>query len=220
MNKVYLNGIEIEKYDDLKQFKLTIYGDNNVIYLNDFNGNALVYIYIDGNNCEFSFGKNNTVRNDIGINFWDTTPLKPFGGKIIIGDNNFFNGSNISFISPLNSQIVIGNGNLFAGDLLFWGRNDHIMYDLRSKKRLNVDHDIIIGDSNWICQKCSFLPGGQILNNNVVGFGSLVNKKIKTSNCLIAGVPVKIKKRRINWSRSSDINLVDFENCLNVKDKG
>ena len=217
MNKIYLNNVLVKEYENLKQFKLTINGDNNVLKLYDFEGPALVYIYIDGDYNKFKFGKNNIVRNDLSINYWRTADQRPLNSEIIIGNNNFFNGSSIVFIAPLTKSLKIGNGNLFAGNICFWARNDHIIYDCKTKKRLNDDQNIIVGNNNWICQNVSFLPGGKIKNNSIVAYGSLVNKGIKESHVLLAGTPVNIKKSGVNWSRASKIENVDFKNNLNVK---
>ena len=81
------------------------------------------------------------------------------GSNVEIGNNNFFNGSNIVIISPLNTSLKIGNGNLIAGNITFWARNDHVIYDIKSRKRLNYDRNIIIGNENWIGQNSTFLPG-------------------------------------------------------------
>lgn len=218
-NKIYINGKRVFKLPKESKFYLNINGKNNKIKLNDFNGNGNVYINLTGENCTFSFGKYNVVNNDLVFNYLATCTSNLINSKICIGDNNLFNGTNNLFIAPINTKIVIGNGNMFAGNITFWGRNDHIIYDLNTKKRLNVDEDIIIGDNNWICQNVSFLPGGQIDNNNVVGYGSLVNRKLRTSNSLIAGVPIEIKRENINWSRAANYENIDFENCLNVKER-
>lgn len=217
MNKVYLNGKIIESYSDLLQFRITINGDNNELFLNDFEGNAIVYISIDGNNSKFSLGKNNIIKNDLSINFWNTADQQVDGSAIEIGNNNFFNGSNIVIISPINTSVLIGDGNLFAGNITVWGRNDHIIYNKFTKKRLNYDKNIVIGNSNWIGNNVTFLPGGCIPNYSVVGFGSLVNKSIKKDNSLIAGIPVKIKRKNICWSRASLEKNIDFENYIDIK---
>lgn len=216
MNKVYLNGKLLNDYTNLKQFKITINGNNNELILNDFDGSAIVYISIDGDNSKFSLGHSNIIKNDLSVNFWSTADQKVNGSIIEIGNNNFFNGSNIVLISPINTRLSIGNGNLFAGSINIWARNDHIIYDLKKSSRINNDKNIYIGDNNWIGQNVTFLPGGIINNNSVIGWGSLINKNIKKSNVLIAGIPAKIEKNKINWSRASLMKNVDFENNLNI----
>lgn len=218
MNKIYFNGKEITDLNELMQFRITLKGDNNTININSFSGPAIIYVYIEGDFCTFNFGKDNIVNNDIGINFWGAPGNKPNNSEIIIGNNNYFNGSNITIISPLNTKIIIGDSNLFAGSLIFWGRNDHIIYDIKTRKRLNQDRDIIIGNNNWICQEVKFLPGANIGDNNVIGFGSLINKAFNKDNTLIAGKPAKVKKKKINWSRSSNYDLIDFENNIKIKE--
>lgn len=217
MNKVYLNNLLVEDYSGLRQYRITFKGDNNIIYINDFEGNALVYISIDGDNNKFIFGENNIVKNDLSINFWATADDKPSGSEILIGNSNFFNGTNIVFISPLHTKIIVGNGNLFAGNITFWGRNDHIIYDLKHRKRRNNDKDIIIENENWIAQNSCFLPGSCIGSNCVIGYNSLINKNLSKNHVLIAGAPGKIKAKNINWSRASKIENIDFDNNIIIK---
>lgn len=216
MNKIFLNDDLISDYSNLKQYSLTINGDNNTLKLNDFEGNARVYISVDGDNSIFEIGKGNTIKNDLSINYWNTADQRVNGSCIKIGDNNFFNGSNNVIIAPLNTKVVIGSGNLFAGSIMIWARNDHIIYDLKTKKRLNIDRDIIIGDNNWIGQNTTVLPGGSLCDNSVVGYGTLLNKRIKKSNVLVAGVPAEIKRKKINWSRASLYDNIDFDKNLNI----
>lgn len=216
MNKIYLNNEEVLNYVELKQFRLTINGDDNELFLNNFEGDAIIYISIDGNNNRFKIGTNNIIKNDLSINFWNVADREVNGSNVEIGNNNFFNGSNIVIISPLNTTLKIGNGNLIAGNITFWARNDHVIYDIKSRKRLNYDRNIIIGNENWIGQNATFLPGAEIMNNTVIGYGTLVNKKIRKNNVLIAGVPAKIKRKNINWSRASNENNIDFQNNLNI----
>lgn len=218
MNKIYYKNRLVKDTTDIEGFVLNIAGDNHIIKLNPFAGGGIVYVSLAGEGCEFSFGRNNQVNNDIGVSFWNTSTSVPNKSIVSIGDNNFFNGSNISIIAPLNTKIIIGDGNLFAGSITFWGRNDHIIYDVKTKARLNNDKDIIIGDSNWICQNVTFLPKGQIGNNNVVAWGSIVNNPIYKNNAIIAGAPAKVRKKGINWSRSTDYNRIDFENNNKVKE--
>lgn len=143
-------------------------------------------------------------------------------GKIYLyleGNNNFFNGQNNKIISPITTNLHIGNGNLFASDITIWGRNDHVIYDIDTGEQLNGDKQIYIGDNNWVCNNVSFLPGGIIKNNCVVGYGTLLNKEFCQNNVLIAGAPPKVRRENINWSVSSDIDRIDKNNNLKIKEK-
>ena len=44
--------------------------------------------------------------------------------------------------------------------------------------------------------KCAIIP-----NDCVVGTGAVVTKKFDKSNCVIAGVPAKVVKENISWSK-------------------
>lgn len=216
MSKVYLNGVLLENFENLEKYRISINGINNELELNDFEGNAIIYISIDGSNCKFCIGKNNIVKNDLSINFWNVADQQVNGAIIKIGDDNFFNGSGNVIISPVNTKVEIGSRNLLAGSITIWGRNDHAIYDIRNGKKLNNDRNIMIGNDNWIGQNVTFLPGGSLINNCVVGYGTLVNKRFDKNNVLIAGVPAKIKRKHINWSRASLEKNIDYENNLKI----
>lgn len=219
MNRVFLDGKRIRNYRDLEQYDITMLGDDNCLELSSFEGVGRIHIYMTGTNNVFKFGKGNVVNNDMNINYWDGPNKKPCGSQIIIGDGNYFNGSNNGFIAPLTTKIRIGEGNLFAGSIKIWGRNDHIIYDIKNKARLNNDEDIDLGSNNWICENVTILPGAKIGKNSVVALGSILNKKIKQDNVLVAGVPAQIKKESINWSRACNYDDIDFDNNLNIKGK-
>ena len=219
MNKVYLDGERVRDFESLEQFKITMSGQDNVVELHSFEGRGEIFVYMTGTNNRLLFGKGNVVNNSIGINFWSAPNIEPHGSEIVIGDYNYFNGSGNSIIGPLTTKIKIGNRNLFAGNIVIWGRNDHIIYDVETRKRLNVDKDIDLGSSNWICEKVTVLPGASLGKNSVLGLGSVLNKPIKKNNVLIAGVPATIKKERINWSRACNYDEIDFNNNNNIKRK-
>ena len=220
MNRVFLDGKRVREVETIRQFIITLKGNDNTLELHSFKGNGKVYIYMSGSNNMFKFGVGNIVNNDIGINYWSTPNVLPTNSQILIGDGNYFNGSGNSIIGPLSTKIVIGNGNLFAGHIKIWGRNDHIIYDAKTKKRLNEDSDVVLGSSNWICECSTILPGAKLGNYSVLALGSILNKPINKDNVLVAGVPAVIKKEGINWSRACNYDEIDYENNTNLKEKG
>lgn len=50
----------------------------------------------------------------------------------------------------------------------------------------------------YLFSKCSLIS-----DNSVVGFGSVVTKKFKDSNVILAEVPARVVKCNINWDRCS-----------------
>lgn len=64
---------------------------------------------------------------------------------------------------------------------------------------INVNSPIIIGDHVWIGCRTTILKGSKIADNTVVAATSTVCNTFEASNCLIAGVPAKVKKKNIKW---------------------
>ena len=212
MNKIFLDGKRVWDINNLEQFDVKMLGDDNRLDLTSFVGSGKIYIYISGHDNVFSFGKNNVVNNDMGINYWNSFKKEPCGSRIVIGDNNYFNGSGNSIIAPLTTELKIGDGNMFAGHIKVWGRNDHIIYDKSSRKRLNNDCDINLGSNNWICEGVKILPGAGLKQGSVLALGSILNSRIEKSNVLIAGVPARVKREGIAWSRACNYEDIDFNN--------
>jgi acetyltransferase-like isoleucine patch superfamily enzyme len=102
--------------------------------------------------------------------------------------------------------LAFGSYNLVASNVIFRGRNDHAMYDLKTKKVLNNEERLVIGDNNWICDNVQLMPKANIKNGNVIALGSIVNKKLKCSNSLIAGIPAVVKKEGIGWNISANLD--------------
>jgi acetyltransferase-like isoleucine patch superfamily enzyme len=217
-NKIYLNNKLILSKDLPQNIIIEFAGNNNKIYLNKFKGNGKLIIYMQANNSKFIIGKGNVINNDLVFSYWNTNSILTNKAIVKIGNGNFFNGEKIHIIAPLNKKLIIGDYNLFAGNITIWGRNDHIIYDKKSKERLNIDKNIIINNRNWICEFVKILPGAMIENNCIVALGTILNKQFKESNCLIAGIPGIIKRENVSWSRSSCINNIDYNNPINIKE--
>ncbi len=209
-NEIYMNDERVFSRKDIGNFVINIDGSNanHKIYLHSTKGTGKIFINFSGIKNIFRIGKNNTVRNDLLIEYWGCHPnIYPENVAIEVGNNNYFNGEKIKFISPIENGkfIKIGDYNLFAGYITFRGRNDHIIYNIDTKERVNLDDNIILGNNIWICDSVIMLPKTNIKGNVVIGEHSLVNKTFNKKNILIAGIPAEIKKENIMWH----INLDD-----------
>lgn len=67
-------------------------------------------------------------------------------------------------------------------------------------KASKVKNPINIGDHVWVAADCTILPGSQISNGSVIAANSVVcGIRMDQDDCLIAGVPARVKKTDVNW---------------------
>ena len=216
--------LKIEEFDDIQGFNNNIFvidennnkqklckkipnliirilGDNNQIILGEnliINGS--VNININGNNININIGNNVKVNKNIYFSFFPEVGSVPDGSTLAIGDDCLFNGECITFgFGEANTHIKIGKDCLFAGGIKFVTSDDHTIYDINTKKRLNNPGDIIIGNHCWICADVTVLNNTEISDNSVIGTKSVVTKKFLEPNLMLAGVPAKVRKENINW---------------------
>lgn len=117
------------------------------------------------------------------------------GGILVLG-NNF--SSNYGLVISCEKGISFGNDCLLGWKCVFIDGDGHDVFDSNQNK-LNTAKGIIIGNHVWISAQTTFLKGTKISDNSVVGFGSLCLKEYEDSNCLLVGIPAKVRKRNINW---------------------
>ena len=142
-------------------------------------------------------------------------PGQNSSGKCIIDEGNLFNG-NLSIFVPLSEDKSVTNGkhNLFASDIRIAAATEHLVYDINTKEKFNIEQGVEIGDKNWIGTEVLFLNKAACSNNSVIGARSVVTKKIDEPNVLIAGNPAKIRKRNISWHRCLDESYLHTDNPL------
>ena len=194
-NQIFVNGAKINDISEhitFDGYDIHFYGggNGNDLYLNPIKGLGKVWISVWGCNNTFKFGVNNIVNCQMSINFWGVTDKMPVRTLVEIGNENYFNGEKFQIICPVeeNRKIHIGDSNLFANNVLFRGRNDHAVFDLKSLNRLNEDTDLILGNKNWVCENVLFLPRSNVLNGCVISERTLINpgfhvaKSVKLEN--------------------------------------
>ena len=79
--------------------------------------------------------------------------------------------------------------------------DSHSIIQNDTNERINFSNSIEIGNHCWICAKATILKGVNIKDNCIIGNGCIVTKSFNQSNCIISGIPGKIVKENINWSR-------------------
>lgn len=106
-----------------------------------------------------------------------------FGENVFVNHGCYFmDGNNIHF----------GN-NVFIGPYCGFYTANHHMSAKERNKGLEKALPIYVGDDCWFGANVSVLPGVKIGKGCVIAAGSVVNSDIP-DNCMVAGVPAKIKK--------------------------
>ncbi len=157
-------------------------------FIDALSGNIRIYIAAD--KVSIKIGK---VRGRYDLSLWRDT-------SITIGDYTTCNGARIV---GHNSSIVIGDDCLLSDEIIIQSADQHGIIDLKKGRIVNGEKtSVVIGDHVWIGRRSSILYGTKIGSGSIVGFGTLTNKEYK-SNSLIVGVPGKVAKSEITWSRST-----------------
>ena len=153
------------------------------------------------NNCNIKItGNNNKIvlENDIyadKCNFCieDSDNLIKIGcGTRIFGD--------CEFAAMEGTKIVLGEGCLISSNTVFRTGDSHSVLDLCGN-RINQSKDIFIGNRIWLGQRAVVLKGAKISDDCVVSMGAIVTKEFTETNAVLAGVPAKIVKNGISWSK-------------------
>lgn len=166
----------------IKKLKILLYFTivNNQIYFFDKLRSYLFRV----------FAKNKNIKG-----------LLILSGVFVEGYPNLYLGDRVSinqncFISCYGG-LTIGN-DVSIGHSVSILTTDHVFSDLDIpiKKQSLVYKEVIIGDDVYIGAKATILAGVTIPRGTVVGAGSVVTKSFTEENCIIAGVPAKLIKKR------------------------
>lgn len=165
-------------------------GDNNVLEINK----CCVF-----KNCSFYFyGSNNTIQigedcrgNNAEFHIEDSS------NNIIVGERTVFSGK-IHLACIEGTKIEIGNDCLFSSEIIFRTGDSHSILNLDGK-RINKSKNIIIKNHVWIGHRVTINKGVIISDNSIVGSGAIVTRPFIENNVIIAGVPGKIIKDKVDW---------------------
>lgn len=214
-NKVFFNSKRVYNLGKNKNIVLNITGKNNVIKLNKILGLGKLVIELPNvEGSSIQIGRNNHIGRTLTL-VAHNTPKKKSKGGIFIDSNNIFNG-HCTIVAPTdeNKMVKIGSCNLFATDINIIGAQDHLVFDINTKRVLNVEGNLEIGDKIWIGKCVTILSKAKIPSNSVVAMNSIVTKKFDKTNILLAGIPASIKKENIFWNINNDDSYLYTDNPL------
>ena len=139
-----------------------------------------------GESCSFCIEGNNSV--------------------IEIGDGCSFNCRIHLHVQEDNVGIYMGKDCMLSNNIIIRTSDAHPIYDNITNDRINPAKSVYIGNHVWIAPDSKIFKGAKIGNNSIVGSNSLVTKDVP-EDCLVVGMPAKIVKYQVSWSRDRIINV-------------
>lgn len=103
-------------------------------------------------------------------------------------------------VASEGADVSIGEDCMLASGIEIRTDDSHPIYDVRTQERVNLARSIHIGDHVWIGKFVAILGGASVGNGSVVGFRSVLTRKIP-NNCVAAGVPARVLRKDIAWER-------------------
>lgn len=136
---------------------------------------------IFGGKCNISEGFNLVVDN----------------GILNIGEGTYCNKN---LLIQCEKKISIGKNALMGWNINIRDTDGHIVESNNSI--VTSQKEVIIGENTWLAADCTILKGSIISDGCIVGCNSLVaGYKALEKNCLIVGIPAKVKKNNILFKK-------------------
>ncbi|MDR0917819.1 MAG: acyltransferase [Oscillospiraceae bacterium] len=110
-----------------------------------------------------------------------------------IGGNNYFS-NRLNLFCTEHTNAIIGDDSLFSFGVWIRTSDVHLLYDCKTKKRINNSKSIFIGDHIWISQNATVLKGTKIGSGATLGANAVVADKKVLSNSVWVGNPAKLIK--------------------------
>lgn len=151
---------------------------------------------------------NEGARLTLGCRSWFNSGIIWLGenAQIKIGED-FSIGRGYYIVAPPDTLIDIGDDCLFSNNVGIRSNDGHSIFDVISGENINTTdairkaRKILIGNHVWVGTDAIILYNTWIREGSIIGAASLVKSKVP-NNCIAAGIPAKVVRENIAWSRA------------------
>lgn len=165
-------------------------GSGNILFLDDNCKLENSKIEFAGNNSVVFLGKNkHKYKLNVSINH---------DSVFFMGRDNYMNGAIHAILSE-QKNIFIGDSGLYSFGIWMRTADPHLIYDEKTKERINLSRSIYIGDHVWIGQNALILKNACIHSGTIIAAQSVVSGKKIDSNTIWGGNPAKRLRSGIFW---------------------
>lgn len=159
-----------------------------------------------GQVSEFNKKHNPSIIKLDGTIVFESSCWFGLGSKIISEPNsrlevgkNFINTAKLTISN--RGTIKIARDCLVSWNTWICDTDFHQITNMETGGKSNPNGQVKVGNHVWIASGSTLLKGTIIPDGCVVGYGSIINKEFSEYNCLLAGSPAQIKKKKVSWSR-------------------
>lgn len=124
------------------------------------------------------------------------------GTCVFFGPDTYLNGR-LTAITSERQNILIGGYGLFSFGIFMRTADPHLIYDCKTRVRINSSKSILIGDHVWLGQNSLLLKGTHIGSGSIVAAGSIMSGKKQPSNTVFGGNPARFIKGGVFFSSQS-----------------
>ncbi len=215
---IKLFGLRVFAYQRKHKNNPSICGRNNVV---DVPKNGLVKINIVGHDNKVVVDKQLNIKSCVHINIYGDNNVINVGA--IYGKLQLCVGANVS-LPVQNCRVVIGNDSSCADWLnilllesdSYFDMGQDCMFSSGINIRCSDAHSVLsadgavlnravgvkIGNHVWVGQDVLISKNTEIPDGCIVGARAVVTKKFIKPNCVLAGIPARVTKENIRWSRN------------------
>jgi carbonic anhydrase/acetyltransferase-like protein (isoleucine patch superfamily) len=129
--------------------------------------------------------------------------------SIELGEYTTVESAHLAVTEP-GKKITIGKDCMLSTDVTFRTGDSHSILDTDTLKRINNAKDIAIADHVWIGANTTILKGVKIGTGSVISSSAVITIDVP-ANSIAGGIPGKLLKSGINWSRDQIYNKEDFD---------
>lgn len=133
---------------------------------------------------------------------------------VYIGNRVYMNGHGEpqSIRATGTSHIIMGNHCLCAMGINITTTDTHLIYDRASRRRVNKEESIFIGDHVWLGREVRVYKKAHISSGCMCAAGGIVAGGLYPANSLVAGLPARVKKEgSIFWLSPCSYDLSEAD---------
>ena len=168
-------------------------GRNNVLRIHDGSRIGKLRVQFDCDNGLMEVGGSR------GVPAFSATVRVGQDSRVIIG-RNVSTTATAGISATEGTTVSIGEDCMLAIGVQLRADDGHPIFDVRSRRRVNISRDIVVEPHVWIGYNASVLGGVTIGSGAVIGLGAVVTKDVP-NNAVAAGNPARVVRTDIAWER-------------------